>query len=78
MNKQILVPEIDGFYGAYYPNKKPSEKAMIIMLGDSSDDRLAISGANGSMNLAAMLLPCPQARKTTVIIIIQSKDLDPR
>ena len=45
MDKQIVIPDIDGFYGAYYPNKMPSEKAMIIMLGDSSDDRLAASGA---------------------------------
>ena len=42
---QLMSPELDGFYGAYYPNSRPTEKAMILMLGDSSDDRLARSGA---------------------------------
>ena len=45
LNKQIAIPETEGFYGVYYPNKKASDKAMILMLGDSSDDRLAVSGA---------------------------------
>lgn len=45
MQKQSMIPEIDGFYGAYYPNRKASDKAMILMLGDSSDDRMAKSGA---------------------------------
>ena len=45
LKKQSMTPEIDGFYGAYFPNDRPSEKAMILMLGDSSDDRLARSGA---------------------------------
>ena len=45
MTKQQMIPEIDGFYGAYYPNSRPTEKALILMLGDSSDDRLAASGA---------------------------------
>lgn len=44
-NRQIMTPETDGFYGAWYPSDSPSSRAMIIMLGDSSDDRLARSGA---------------------------------
>lgn len=40
-----MTPEIDGFYGAYYPNDRATDKAVILMLGDSSDDRMAVSGA---------------------------------
>ncbi|MBQ6388840.1 MAG: acyl-CoA thioester hydrolase [Mogibacterium sp.] len=45
MKKQPMIPETDGFFGTYYPNQQPSDRAMILMLGDSSDDRLAESGA---------------------------------
>ena len=44
--KEILIPEIDGFYGAYYPSAKATDKALIVMLGDSSDDRMAMCGAS--------------------------------
>ncbi|MBR0341944.1 MAG: acyl-CoA thioester hydrolase [Oscillospiraceae bacterium] len=45
VKNQLMIPEIDGFYGVFYPNEKATDKAMIVMLGDSSDDRLAVSGA---------------------------------
>ena len=45
LKKQLMTPEIDGFYGAYYPNDRATDKAVILMLGDSSDDRMAVSGA---------------------------------
>lgn len=44
MRKQYFDPERDGFYGVYYPNSAPSGKAIIAMLGDSSDDRMVVSG----------------------------------
>lgn len=44
MNKQYFSPERDGFYGVYYQNPTPSRKAVIVMLGDSSDDRMVVSG----------------------------------
>lgn len=44
MKKQYFYPEQDGFYGVYYPNPTTSSKAFIAMLGDSSDDRMAVSG----------------------------------
>lgn len=43
--KQIFIPERDGFYGAWYPNSQKTDCTMILMLGDSSDDRLAVSAA---------------------------------
>ena len=43
MRKQYFSPEWEGFYGVYYPNPVPSCKAMIAMLGDSSDDHMVKS-----------------------------------
>lgn len=45
MEKRYFHPDRDGFYGVYYPLKQPTTKAIIVMLGDSSDDRMAVSGA---------------------------------
>ena len=46
MNRRVFTPENDGFYGAWYPNPRTqSNRAMIIMLGDSSTDRMAVCGA---------------------------------
>ena len=45
MKRQYYSPEEDGFYGAFYDCPSPSEKAMILMLGDAIDDRMAMSGA---------------------------------
>lgn len=45
MKKQYFDPERDGFYGVYYPNPlSNSKKAVIVMLGDSSDDWMVVSG----------------------------------
>ena len=46
MNKQIFTPERDGFCGAWYPvPKQQTDRAVILMLGDSSEDRMATVGA---------------------------------
>ena len=46
MNRQIFSAEKDGFCGAWYPNpKQETNRAMILMLGDSSTDRMAVCGA---------------------------------
>ncbi len=42
--ERYFSPDKDGFYGAYYPCKDPSTCALIVMLGDSSDDYMARSG----------------------------------
>ncbi|MDF2989118.1 MAG: hypothetical protein K0R50_4628 [Eubacterium sp.] len=44
MNKTFLDIGEDGFYGAYYPNHEESTRAIILMLGDAVDDRMAVSG----------------------------------
>ncbi len=41
MKRQYFFVQTDGFYGAYYENKQPSNMAFIVMLGDNVDDFLA-------------------------------------
>ena len=45
MAKQVFILERDGFVGAYYGGPAGSRKAVILMLGDSSTDRMARCGA---------------------------------
>ena len=45
MTKQIFTAEQNGFVGAYYGGPADSRKAVILMLGDSSTDRMARCGA---------------------------------
>ena len=45
MAKRIFTAEQDGFVGAYYGGPADSRKAVILMLGDSSTDRMARCGA---------------------------------
>lgn len=56
MNKVYFHPETDGFYGVYYPKEEATGKAMIVMLGDSSDDRMAISGVKWVQQLGCNVL----------------------
>lgn len=42
---QVFTLEKDGFIGAYYGGPASSKKAVILMLGDSSTDRMAKCGA---------------------------------
>lgn len=44
MRRTYLSVENDGVYGAYWPNEQQSKDTMILMLGDSIDDRLTRSG----------------------------------
>jgi len=45
MRKQVFRIESDGFNGAWYPASVQSYRGLIIMLGDSSEDRMAKTGA---------------------------------
>ena len=46
MQKRALSVNDDGFFGVWYPNSKvKSARAIILMLGDSSDSRMVRSGA---------------------------------
>ena len=43
MDKISFTPQKDGFCGSYYPNAKRTRTAIRAMVGDSSDDRMAVS-----------------------------------
>ncbi len=55
-NKIEFSVEKDGFYGIYYPNSKPSQYAMIAMLGDSCEDYLAKKGVKWLQSLGMNVL----------------------
>ena len=44
VKRQYYEPERDGFYGAFYECPSDSDRAVILMLGDAIDDRMAVSG----------------------------------
>ena len=44
MKKQVFRIDSDGFNGAWYPAPGNSSRGLILMLGDSSEDRMAKSG----------------------------------
>ena len=44
-SSRVFRIDSDGFNGAWYPNPDGSEKGVILMLGDSSEDHMAKSGA---------------------------------
>ena len=44
VKRQYYSPESDGFYGAFYECPSKSDKAVILMMGDAIDDRMAVSG----------------------------------
>ena len=45
MKKQVFIVNSDGFNGAWYPAPVKSSRGLIIMLGDSSEDHMARTGA---------------------------------
>lgn len=63
MNKQYFAPEQDGFYGVYYPDSVSSQKAVIVMLGDSSDDRMVVSGVKWLHRLGCNVMAMSPAKK---------------
>ena len=56
MKKIYFQPEADGFFGVCYPNPTETDKAMILMLGDSSDDRMAVSGVKWAHKLGCNVM----------------------
>ena len=63
MRREFLQIEEDGFYGAYYPNIAKSNKAIIVMLGDAVDDRLAVSGVKWLQKLGCNVLAMSPTKK---------------
>ncbi len=63
MKKIYFSPERDGFYGAYYPNKKQTNKAFIVMLGDDIDDNLVIAATKWLQPLGCHVMALAPAEK---------------
>ena len=63
MQRGLLSPQRDGFHGVYYPNDPAADSAIIVMLGDSSDDRLAVSGAKWVQKLGCNALAMSPDKK---------------
>lgn len=63
MKHLYFSPERDGFYGAYYPLRTPSHKAMILMLGDNVDDALALAGVRWLHEQQIAVLAMAPAKK---------------
>ena len=63
MKHLYFSPERDGFYGAYYPLRTPSHKAMILMLGDAVDDALALAGVRWLHEQQIAVLAMAPAKK---------------
>ncbi len=63
MKKQKFTVEDDGFHGTWYPHPEGSEKGVILMLGDSSDDRMAVCGAKWLHENGCSVLAMSPARK---------------
>ena len=40
LQRQYYTPAPDGFYGAFYESPTPTDKAIILMLGDAVDDHM--------------------------------------
>lgn len=63
MKKQYFYPKTDGFYGVYYPNPVGANKAVITMLGDSSDDYMVVSAVKWMHQLECNVLAMSPAQK---------------
>ena len=55
--RQLFRIGSDGFNGAWYPCSSDSRRGMILMLGDSSEDRMAKT-ASKWMNEQGIHSPC--------------------
>jgi len=61
--KTRLEVEVDGFHGVYWENKVKSEAAVIVMLGDDSEDMLAKGGAKWFMKFGVNALTMSPNKK---------------
>ena len=63
-------PEADGFYGAYWECKTPSDTAMIAMLGDDSEDYMGKTCVKWLHTYGINVMPMSPGRRTTATTTI--------
>lgn len=64
MNGHHFANEVDGFYGIYFKNKKPSDHAIISMLGDDAGGYVAKCAAKWFMRFGLNVLTMSPAKKS--------------
>ena len=63
MKKVYYGVEKEGFYGAYFESKDPSNRCMIAMLGDAIDDRMAVSAVKWLHHRGCNVMTMSPAKK---------------
>ena len=63
MKKEYFTIEKDGFYGIYFENSKPCDKAIILMLGKDANGALAIGGAKWMLEQGCNVMTMSPAQK---------------
>ena len=63
MKKVYYSVEKEGFYGAYFESKDPSNRCMIAMLGDAIDDRMAVSAVKWLHHRGCNVMTMSPAKK---------------
>ena len=63
MKKVCFEAEKDGFHGAYWKNKTPSNVAIIAMLGDDAEDHMARCGVKWLQKQGVNVLTMSPAKK---------------
>lgn len=63
MNRVYFDAEKDGFFGAYFQNKSECNRAVILMLGDDIDDRMALSGVKWAQSKGCNVLTMAPDKK---------------
>ncbi len=63
MKRQVFTVEEHGFNGVWYPCPYETDRGMILMLGDSSEDRMARSGAKWVMQFRIHVMAMSPDRK---------------
>lgn len=62
-SKTRFEPQTDGFHGVYWENKKQTDCAIIMMLGDDSEDMMAKGGAKWGIGLGLNVLTMSPSKK---------------
>jgi len=62
-SKTRLEPQTEGFHGVYWENKKPTDCAIIMMLGDDSEDMMAKGGAKWGIRRGVNVMTMSPAKK---------------
>ena len=69
MKKHVFSINSDGFNGVWYPAPVKSSRGIIIMLGDSSEDRMARTGAKWLHEQGIHVMAMSADKKDSYVLI---------